>query len=319
MTLPDSNPPAKYLFDHEKALNEEQINAQGLINFENFQKQVKPFQVNNSAGVLKKLIVNGNELNQVRFPDSFTSFRQKDDAVTFFTNDDTNIKQAIFDQNNIFEVKRKITIPHPPKPPIGGNRGTTKQKDATPTQKVLIVGLVLGFGIGLYLFLTKPVSSNPPPGYTPGPIVNKKDSSTFKFTETSINIEHLAFKNASIYTSNYNNSLSERLIVKKQETDTCFIVKIENLNNPGPGNLNKSDFDKPLGIKGENTEIFIKELSEKCGCKVYSIKEEPVIKKVNNIITKQNPSNNKINNNTKPTSSDKKEKNDESEFKPKDL
>jgi hypothetical protein len=271
-----------YLFDHEKALNEEQINAQGLVNFENFQKQVKSFQVNNTAGVLKKLIVNGKELNQTSFPETFMSFMKKNDTVSYKTSDDTNTKTALINTNNILEIKRKIIDYKKP-----GVKVPVKPKGTSPVQKALIIVLIFGFGIGLYLFLTHEEPQVIIPTQTKYEPEVKKDESVFKFTDTTINIEHLVFKNSSIYTSNFNEQLAERYIVKKQESDTCFIVKKQKISNPGPGVLKKSDFSF-LEIDSNKTEVFTKELFEKCGCNVVDdTKNKPSAQTVVNTIENQ--------------------------------
>ena len=251
-----------YLFDHEKALNEEQINALGLVNFENFQKQVKAFQVNNTAGVLKKLIVNDKELNRSSFPETFMSFMKKNDTVSYKTSDDINIKTGLINQNNILEIKRKIINSPKPKP-----RVAVKPKGTSPIQKVLIIALILGFGIGFYLLLTPDSKEVTTTESEPQDSEEPKDELVFKFKDTTLNIDHLEFKNADVYKSNYNDQLEERYIVKKQESDTCFIVKKKNISNPGPGPLKISDFSF-LKIDSNSTEAFKNELLEKCNCNV---------------------------------------------------
>jgi len=267
-----------YLFDHEKALNEEQIKYQGLIGFEDFKKNVKFFEVNNSDGVLKKIIINGKELSHTIFPESFMSFRLKDDSVSYFTKDDTSSKQAIFNHNNILDIKRKVTFVQQPtktkepakEPAKGPTKGPTKKGEQSTFQKILIVLFILGVGVSFYFFLDKE-PTNKTNTNTNLTTENSADSSLFNFKVTNNSVK--AFYNCKLFTSEFNDSLKKRYIIKKENSDTCFIVKT---NKKYFTSLKKSDIDY-LNIDSTESEIFIKELKDVCKCDVSDdLKTQPV-------------------------------------------
>lgn len=296
-----------YLFNIEKALKTETITGQGLLNFNSLVENLEYFEVNNSYKILKSLFIGDKQFTSTNFPETFGSFRKRNDSVSFLTNDN-NEKQIGHIQNQELKINKRViqpyTPPQRPKPQnIHGGAYTPERgkKSFFEKNQIYILSLLLLIvgGMCYYVFFYDSSDSLQNERYSKNNALSDDPQNNEETDTTAYKFTFLENSNPDVISvkSNYNDLLNHTAFgfFKSKKDSICFIVNLDkDTTYIKTRELNNNDF-KDLNIVNDSINIFLKELKAKCGCnfKLDNISEQrPQNTSPSNTRRKSNPINN---------------------------